>query len=676
MNVRLQLYPTMVTPFAKDLSVDFASVARLIRHYAACGCDGVFAVCQSSEMFFLTDDEKIELAAFCIRECRTLGLKCVASGHTQEDLPAQIAYLQRLELLEPDAVILVSNRLAGEDEQDSTAIANLELVLKDLRPGTRLGIYECPYPYKRLLTPEIISFMIKSGRFDFLKDTSCQIEVIRNRLRQMDGSTLRLYNANAATLLDSYSAGATGYSGVMLNFIPELFSRLKTYSSDYEWPTGVSRPFDKGIAEALADCISLMSVVEYQNYPVNAKYVLQQKGIMKTLLTRNGKPPLTESQYREMNAFMNHAEMEYARLDGVCAETKNTHSTRCDAEKNRSSRNASSSRQTLFSDGAFFRSCHASTVLPLDDGTVLAAYFAGNREGSPDTGIWLSRRIGGVWQNPACIAKISMTAHWNPVLFRSGSGIRLVFKTGVDVPSWQSWTQYSGDQGATWSETAGCDGIHAAAGPVRSKPVVLSNGRLLAPNSIETADEWRPCVDVSDDGGTHFNRLAMIPVNSSNPSAPGYLEGLGAIQPTLWESMPGNVHALLRTTCGRIFRSDSSDGGHSWCMAYDAGLPNNNSGIDVERQAGDLYLVMNPVSGNWGRRNPLVIKKSTDNGLGFQPFATLENAEIDIRTGASAEFSYPAVAIHHGRLHVTYTCNRRQIAYCALDLGSVNADER
>ncbi len=329
-------------------------------------------------------------------------------------------------------------------------------------------------------------------------------------------------------------------------------------------------------------------------------------------------------------------------------------------------------RQTLFQDGAFFRSCHASTVLPLEDGTVLAAFFAGSREGSPDTGIWLSRRIGGIWQDPACIAKVGMTAHWNPVLFRSGNGVRLLFKTGVDVPSWQSWTQYSGDQGASWSEASACIGDHAAVGPVRSKPVVLASGRMLAPNSIETSDAWRPCVDVSDDGGMHFTRLAMMPINTGNPSAPDYMEGLGAIQPTLWESMPGHVHALLRTTCGRIFRSDSSDGGHSWCMAYDAGLPNNNSGIDIEHRAGDLYLVMNPVSGNWGRRNPLVIKKSTDNGSSFQPFATLENAAIDNRTGASAEFSYPAVSIRHDRLHVTYTCNRRQIAYCAMDLTDVS----
>jgi predicted neuraminidase len=336
--------------------------------------------------------------------------------------------------------------------------------------------------------------------------------------------------------------------------------------------------------------------------------------------------------------------------------------------------NASCLRQILFPDGAFFRSCHASTVLPLDDGTVLAAYFAGTREGSPDTGIWLSRRVDGFWQEPACIAKVGTTAHWNPVLFRSGSGIRLVFKTGVDVPSWQSWTQYSADQGTTWSGTAGCPEPDAACGPVRSKPIVLSNGRMLAPNSIETAEEWLPRIDISEDEGAHFRMLAMVPINRTDPQAPHFLAGKGAIQPVLWESESNHVHLLLRTTCGRIFRSDSADGGFSWCQAFDTGLPNNNSGIEIARRGRELYLVMNPVSGNWGVRTPLVILKSTDDGWTFQSFAVLEDSAYDAATGASAEFSYPAAVIHEDRLHVTYTSNRRQIAYYAVDLGAIAMD--
>jgi predicted neuraminidase len=341
---------------------------------------------------------------------------------------------------------------------------------------------------------------------------------------------------------------------------------------------------------------------------------------------------------------------------------------------NESSMNDTGLRQTLFPDGAFFLSCHASTVLPLDDGTVLAAYFAGSREGSPDTGIWLSRRLGGIWQDPACIAKVGAVAHWNPVLFRSGGGIRLIFKTGIDVPSWRSWTQCSLDQGATWSPAVSFPEPDAACGPVRSKPIILSNGCMLAPNSIETEEEWLPRIDISEDDGIQFRLLAMVPINRTDPQAPRYLAGKGAIQPALWESAPGHVHLFLRTTCGSIFRSDSSDDGLSWCEAYDSGLPNNNSGIEISRRGPELYLIMNPVSENWGSRTPLVIRKSTDNGGSFQPFATLEDTVFDTVTGAAAEYSYPAAVIMNDRLHVTYTCNRRQIAYRVLDLDSARLD--
>jgi len=645
MRSKLELYPTTITPFSEDLSIDYRSMEKLIAYFAACACDGLFAVCQSSEMFWLSEDEKIGLAAFCITQCRRHGMKCVVSGHTQADLLDQISYLKRLEELGPDAIILVSNRLAMEDQADTVLTGNLDIILSSLRPETRLGMYECPYPYKRLLSPAVITYLAQTGRFDFLKDTSCRLETIRHRLRQLDGSTLRLYNANAATLLESFLAGATGYSGVMLNVMPELFNRLKMYSTDYEWPAGTPRTYDKRMAESLADLISLMSVIEYQNYPANAKYVLHRKGVIGTTLTRNGRPQLTESQIREMDSFLNHTEMAYARLDGH------------------------EGREMLFQSGVYFHNCHASTLLPLEDGTVLAAYFAGTREGDPDVGIWLSRREAGTWQSPVCIAKVGPAAHWNPVLFRSGQGIRLVFKVGRDVPTWKSWTQVSIDQGLTWSTALCYPEPESSCGPVRSKPLILSDGRMLAPNSIETETEWLPAVDESTDDGEHFTRLSMIPLNTQNPQATGYLAGLGAIQPTLWESARGQVHMLLRTTCGRIFRSDSTDGGATWCGAYDTGLPSNNSGIEIACRGRELYLIMNPSYGNWGVRNPLVVKKSTDNGVSFQPYATLENMAFDAVTGGSAEFSYPAAVIQENRLHITYTCNRRQIAYHRFELG-------
>jgi predicted neuraminidase len=125
---------------------------------------------------------------------------------------------------------------------------------------------------------------------------------------------------------------------------------------------------------------------------------------------------------------------------------------------------------------------------------------------------------------------------------------------------------------------------------------------------------------------------------------------------------------LLRTTCGFIFRSDSEDYGNTWCEAYNTHLPNNNSGIEIARDGSDLYLVMNPVSGNWASRNPLVIKRSGDNGKTFDHFLTLDACDVDPLLQIDAEYSYPSAVVAGRRLHVAYTYNRRQIAWCAIDL--------
>ena len=45
-------------------------------------------------------------------------------------------------------------------------------------------------------------------------------------------------------------------------------------------------------------------------------------------------------------------------------------------------------------------SCHASTVLPLNDGSVVAAWFCGTTEGNIDFKIWVSRPENSEWSTP------------------------------------------------------------------------------------------------------------------------------------------------------------------------------------------------------------------------------------------------------------------------------------
>ena len=103
----------------------------------------------------------------------------------------------------------------------------------------------------------------------------------------------------------------------------------------------------------------------------------------------------------------------------------------------------------LFEEGKYFKSCHASSILALKDGTVLVAYFAGDHEKADNVGIWLSRCEGGAWEPPREIAKVAPVAHWNPVLMEIADGVRLVFKVGAEIADWLSWTMTSRDGGCT-----------------------------------------------------------------------------------------------------------------------------------------------------------------------------------------------------------------------------------
>lgn len=76
-------------------------------------------------------------------------------------------------------------------------------------------------------------------------------------------------------------------------------------------------------------------------------------------------------------------------------------------------------RGTVYPMSIEGRNCHASHCLPLPDGSVLAVWFEGTREGATDVCIFSARcSPEGVWSAPRRITEDNGIPHWNPVLFR------------------------------------------------------------------------------------------------------------------------------------------------------------------------------------------------------------------------------------------------------------------
>jgi len=261
------VWPTMITPYKLDKSVDYDNLKKMVDWYIDNKVQGLFAVCQSSEMFFLSLDERIEVAKF-IKLHANGRVPVIASGHVSDKIENQIIELNKIAETGVDAVILITNRLAAENESDKVFIANLEKILSAMPKEVPLGFYECPYPYKRLISPEILKYCIQTGRFYFIKDTSCDVENIREKMSLINGTQIKLYNANAATLLETLPLGVEGYCGVMANFHPALYDWLFK-----NWRNEPQK------AKELMNFLSLASQIERQLYPVNAKYNFILEGI-------------------------------------------------------------------------------------------------------------------------------------------------------------------------------------------------------------------------------------------------------------------------------------------------------------------------------------------------------------------------------------------------------------
>lgn len=296
-----------------------------------------------------------------------------------------------------------------------------------------------------------------------------------------------------------------------------------------------------------------------------------------------------------------------------------------------------------------FPQCHASTIADTPRGLV-AAWFGGTHEKHPDVGVWLSRQEKSGWTAPVEVAngvQDEGKRHpcWNPVLFQAPGGPLLLFyKVGPSPSQWWGMLMSSTDGGQTWSQpTKLPDG---GIGPVKNKPVLLSDGSLLCGSSSEH-DGWRVHFERSADLGKTWQTIG--PVNDGR--------AIGAIQPSILFHLGGRLQALGRSRQGKLFQVWSDDGGRKWGEMTLTSLPNPNAGTDAVTLAdGRHLLVYNHTAKG---RSPLNVAVSKD-GVMWQAALVLESEP--------GEYSYPAIIQSaDGLAHITYTWKRQRVKHVTID---------
>ena len=296
------VYPTMITPY-KDGEIDYEAVENLVEWYWKKGCDGIFAACQSSEIMYLTLDERVKLTRTVIAKAKALAeadrtrppMMIVASGHVSDRFEEQVRELNAIAAEKPDAVILITNRMDIANTTDEKWIEETEKLIAELPADMPLGVYECPKPYKRSLSEKMIKWCADNGRFYFMKDTCGDLKTLRRRIEICKNSHLKIFNANAQTMLQSARDGAFGYCGVMANFHPQLFSRLLNADTLNDQKT-----------ELLQLYLTHAALVEfYLVYPCIAKYHLDRyEGVSMSTYARSADHTLlTDYQKYCMDQF-------------------------------------------------------------------------------------------------------------------------------------------------------------------------------------------------------------------------------------------------------------------------------------------------------------------------------------------------------------------------------------
>lgn len=266
-------WPVMLTPYTDAGELDLESLDRLTDWYEAGGSTGLFAVCQSSEMHFLSLEERVTLAR---RVKQRAGIPVIAAVRGSADPAQRREEWQAMAETGADALVLLTNTLSGLDGGMAEFRRNLDDALQRLPEDLPLGLYECPMPFKRVLADDELAYAAQTGRFLFLKDTCCDLERIRRRVARAAGTPLRLFNANSTTLLESLQAGAAGFSGIMANFAPDLCAWLCRYWD--MWPEQ---------ARLVQNALSVSSQIERQRYPANVKDLLVKKGILRSCYSRS-----------------------------------------------------------------------------------------------------------------------------------------------------------------------------------------------------------------------------------------------------------------------------------------------------------------------------------------------------------------------------------------------------
>jgi 4-hydroxy-tetrahydrodipicolinate synthase len=274
-NDKKGFIPVMLTPFKDNGAIDFDALTSLTEFYLQAGAAGLFANCLSSEMFELSEAERIQIIEHVVKITNG-AVPVVATGTFGGSISDQAQFVNRVYNCGVQAVIAITGLLAASD--DSDAVFNDRVF--DLISQTNnvpLGFYECPVPYKRVLSADQLHQFVSTGRVIYHKDTCLDLEQIKAKLKATEGHAFGLYDAYMVHAVESLKAGSAGLSCIQGNYFPELIVWLCDNYNNASLTAEVNQ-----VQQFFVDNMDVMHDI----YPTVAKFYLQKRGLKLSTFTR------------------------------------------------------------------------------------------------------------------------------------------------------------------------------------------------------------------------------------------------------------------------------------------------------------------------------------------------------------------------------------------------------
>ncbi|MEK3910323.1 dihydrodipicolinate synthase family protein [Paenibacillus sp. FSL H7-0331] len=260
------VFSLLLTPFTANGAIDWNTYDKYVDWQLSKQPDGLFAVCGSSEMKWLSFEERLELAKRAAQ--RSGKIPVIATANLNPDISKHASEIAEMSETGISGIVLTPPSGMGEDQ------SKLGDYFASLLEGCQLPVivYEWPHVTPYLIDPQVFGKLADLG-LTGIKDTTCTLEGIQSKIQMASQSVV--YQANTPFMLDAIRMGAQGIMAITTASAAGLVVDF--------WQKATHNHPD---AEVLHQHLVYLDAILRLGYPATAKHLAVCQGIPFDLYTR------------------------------------------------------------------------------------------------------------------------------------------------------------------------------------------------------------------------------------------------------------------------------------------------------------------------------------------------------------------------------------------------------